>query len=233
MLSQLDRNAISKKIISSQNKVVGIDLTGSEQKASGWAILQHGTIETKRLKSDAEIIEQTIRQNPGVIAIDAPLTLPRGRLSVFDDDPGRQEFGITRMCERQLLKRGIRSYPPLIKSMQKLTLRGKMLSDHFKALGYAVIETFPGGCQDILGLTRKQKGLTELINGISLLGIKGEYLAKKISHDEADAITATVAGLFFLNSEYEAIGDPDEGVIILPYLSPTILDPSFLTPLQK
>lgn len=222
MLTQFDRLTIYDTITSTQKVVVGIDLTSSEKKPSGWARLHSGLVETKRLRSDQEIIEQTIQYNPHVISIDAPLTLPRGRLTVFDDDPGRQEFGITRLCERLLLKRGIRSYPPLIKSMQKLTLRGKMLSSHFKQLGYTIIETFPGGCQDILGLPRKQKGLEELITGISQLGLRGEYLKTKISHDEADAITAALAGVFFLGDQYESIGDPEEGIIVIPRLKNAI-----------
>ena len=212
------RLAINDTISASKHIVVGIDLTGSEKKASGWALYQNGRVLTARIKTDQEIIAQTIQQHPDVIAIDARLTLPFGRISVFDDDPGRQEFGITRLCERLLLKRGIRSYPPLIKSMQRLTLRGKLLAKEFNQLGYRVIETFPGGCQDILGLTRKQKGLDELIAGIALLGLKGAYLTTKISHDEADAITAALAGLFFLDGQYEAIGDLEEGQIILPKL---------------
>lgn len=208
-----------KLLKSSKSITVGIDLTGSEIKPSGWAVFQNGVVETKRIRSDEELIEQTVARNPQVICIDAPLTLPKGRNSVFDEDPGRQEFGITRMCERLLLKRGIRSYPPLIRSMQKLTLRGIVLSSKFRQLGFNVVETFPGGCQDILGLTRKQKGLPELIAGISRLGLQGNYLKIKISHDEADAITAALAGLFYLNGQYESIGDTDEGVIILPKLN--------------
>ncbi|KQM76352.1 hypothetical protein ASE74_20115 [Pedobacter sp. Leaf216] len=213
-----------------QQAVIGIDLTGSEKKPSGWAVLKNNIVETKRVKTDQEMIDLAIEQQPAVISIDAPLTLPHGRLTVFDDDPGRSEFGITRLCERLLLKRGIRSYPPLIKSMQQLTQRGKSLALQFRQLGYTVIETFPGGCQDILGLTRKQKGLPELIAGISALGIRGEYLKTNISHDEADALTAAIAGLFFIAGQYESIGDPEEGLIILPKLSSSVLENEDLRP---
>lgn len=223
MLSEIDAHAVYQTITSSNHEVIGIDLTSSEKKPSGWAVLQNGFVETKRIRTDEEIIDQTILRNPGIICIDAPLSLPAGRLTVFDDDPGRQEFGITRLCERLLLKRGIRSYPPLIKNMQNLTLRGMALASKFRQLGYTVIEVFPGGCQDILGLTRKQKGLAELITGISVLGLKGDYLNTKISHDEADAITAAIAGIFFLNGQYESIGDLDEGVIVVPKLSDSTL----------
>jgi len=229
MLSEIDAHAVYQTITSSTNVVVGIDLTGSEKKPSGWALLQNGFVETKRIRTDQEIIDQTILISPGIICIDAPLSLPVGRITVFDDDPGRQEFGITRLCERLLLKRGIRSYPPLIKSMQNLTFRGMMLASKFRQLGYTVIEVFPGGCQDILGLGRKQKGLAELITGISVLGLKGDYLNTKISHDEADAITAAIAGIFFLSGQYESIGDSDEGVIVVPKLSDSTLHKSSLS----
>lgn len=218
MSTNLNKLLLTRTQDVAEQVVIGIDLTGSERKASGWASLKNNTVYTKRIKTDQEIIAFTVERNPAIISIDAPLTLPKGRTSVFDDDPGRQQFGINRLCERLLLKRGIRSYPPLIKSMQQLTLRGKTLAFQFRQLGFEVIETFPGGCQDILGLTRKQKGLPALINGISFLGLKGDFLSKKISHDEVDAITAAIAGLFFIYGQYEAIGDPDEGTIILPKL---------------
>lgn len=218
-IGELKANEIINSCV---NTIVGIDLTGSELKPSGWAVFENGLMETKRLRTDKELIDYTIRKNPIVISIDAPLTLPLGRISVFDSDPGRKQFGITRLCERLLLKRGIRSYPPLIKSMQKLTLRGITLASQFKQLGYNVIETFPGGCQDILGLTRKQKGLPELLNGLGVLGVNGEFHEKKITHDEADAITAALAGIFYIHDQYESFGNPDEGLIILPKIKKSL-----------
>jgi len=83
----INRQKISEIINSSANVVVGIDLTGSEMKPCGWAVFKNGVVETERIRTDQEIMKQTIERNPGFIAIDAPLTLPRGRISVFDDDP--------------------------------------------------------------------------------------------------------------------------------------------------
>ncbi|WP_342648438.1 DUF429 domain-containing protein [Mucilaginibacter sp. CSA2-8R] len=194
--------------------VIGIDLTGSEKKASGWAVLQDGQVQTRRIKSNAELMACTVAAQPAVIALDSPLSLPKGRISVYDDDPGRYIYGISRLCERQMLKRGIRSYPTLIRSMQQLTLRGMLLAQEFRALGFDVIECFPGGTQDILGLPRKQKGLSDLVQGLVRLGIEGDYIYA--SHDEVDAITAALAGCFYLSGHYEALGDEDEGLLILP-----------------
>ena len=201
-------------------KIVGIDLTGSEKKASGWCFLFNGVAETKRISTDADLIHQTISVNPAVIAIDSPLSLPYGRLTVYDDDPGRQQFGITRLCERLLGKRGIRSYPTLIRSMQKLTLRGMLLAQEFRTLGFSVIECFPGGTQDILGLPRKQKSLPDLIQGLVNIGITGDVTKPGVSHDEIDALTAALAGCFYMAGQYEAIGDQAEGQIIVPLIKP-------------
>ncbi len=194
--------------------VVGIDLTGAEKKASGWAVLQDGRVQTQRIKTNAELIAHTIAAKPAVIALDSPLSLPKGRISVYDDDPGRYIYGISRLCERQMLKRGMRSYPTLIRSMQQLTLRGMLLAQEFRAQGFEVIECFPGGTQDILELPRKQKGLADLVQGLMDLGIQGDYLYA--SHDEIDALTAALAGCFYLAGQYEALGDEEEGLLILP-----------------
>lgn len=194
--------------------MVGIDLTGSEKKASGWAVLQKGMVRTQRIKSNADLMAATAAAKPAVIALDSPLSLPKGRISVYDDDPGRHIFGISRLCERQMLKRGIRSYPTLIRSMQQLTLRGMLLAQEFRLMGFEVIECFPGGTQDILGLPRKQKGLANLVEGLVDLGIQGNYI--NASHDEIDALTAALAGYFYLNGQYEALGNEEEGLLILP-----------------
>lgn len=113
-------------------------------------------------------------------------------------------------------KRGIRSYPPLIKSMQQLTLRGIKLAQIFRSLGYVVIESFPGAAQDILGMPRKQKDLPQLINGLQQFGLRGNFIFGMTSHDEIDAITAALVGHFFTDNKYEAIGTSEEGYLILP-----------------
>lgn len=195
---------------------VGLDLTSSEKKHSGWAVLNNNIASTRRIRTDLELIDITIAQNPAVIVIDAPLSLPAGRLSVFDTDPGRQQFGITRECERSLLKVGIRSYPCLLPSMQRLTERGIRLATEFRMRGFEVIEGYPGGAQDILRIPRKQKGMSELAKGLERFGITGSFIEKPISHDELDAITAAIVGYFYMSGSYEAFGNELEGFLIVP-----------------
>jgi uncharacterized protein YprB with RNaseH-like and TPR domain/predicted nuclease with RNAse H fold/dephospho-CoA kinase len=196
--------------------IVGIDLTGSEKKPSGWCHLVYDKAITKQILSDDELVEETIKTNPDVISIDSPLSLPKGRTSAFDDDPVRNEFGIMRVCERILKRRGVSVYPALIPSMQRLTLRGIQLADRFRKLGYTVIESYPGAAQDILGIPRKRASLEYLIKGLSSFGIKGDYETIEVSHDELDAITSAMLGYFFWCGMFEALGTDEENYLIIP-----------------
>lgn len=197
-------------------RCVGIDLTGSEARPSGWCLLEGDSATTKRLKSDSEIVEETLASRPTLVSIDSPLSIPFGRLSLGDDDPGRAEFGITRECERILAKRGVKSYPCLIESMQSLTARGIRLAQRFRGLGVPVIESFPGAAQDILGIPRKKTDQTLLASGLRECGVKGQFWNTKVSHDELDAITSAIVGVFLWSGRYEALGNFDEDYLIVP-----------------
>jgi len=198
-------------------KVVGIDLTGSEKRPSGWCLLDGREASTAQVATDDELIALTHRANPHVVSIDSPLSLPEGRICVEDTDPGRQEFGIMRYCERVLKRRGVNVYPALLPSMQRLTARGIRLADRFRKLGIPVIESYPGAAQDIMRIPRKQNGLEYLEQGLAAFGISGQYVKGGVSHDELDAITSAAVGVFFWAGMMERLGpDPlgDEGLII-------------------
>ena len=199
-------------------RVVGIDLTGSEKRASGWCLLDNEKAETRCLSTDDEIINETIKCKPKLVSIDSPLTIPFGRKSVHDDDPGRDTYGIMRQCERMLKKRGVNVYPSLIPSMQKLTARGIRFASHFRSLGIPVIESYPGAAQDIMGIPRKRASLEYLSRGLELFGVKGNFINTPVNHDELDAITSAVVGLFFWGGKYEALGTEEEDYLIIPDL---------------
>lgn len=198
------------------HRIVGIDLTGSESRSSGWCLLEDGSATTRRIDSDAELVQATIAANPDLISIDSPLSLPKGRITVDDDDPGRQAFGIMRECERILKNRGVNVYPSLIRSMQALTARGIRLAKHFRALGVPVIESYPGAAQDIMNIPRKRADLTLLKAGLAEFGISGDFENQVVSHDELDAITSAVVGLFFMSGNFEALGNEEEEYLIIP-----------------
>lgn len=196
---------------------IGIDLTGSEKRSSGFCILREKEAYLAPLNSDDEIISETIKANPNVISIDSPLGLPKGRCCAEDSCDCRK-FGILRECERILKGRGINVYPCLIPSMQKLTLRGIKLSKIFREKGFKVIESYPGAAQDILCIPRKRVDLEELEEELKNLGINLESKNEKISHDELDAFTSALVGYFYLADEYEALGNKEEEHLIIPRL---------------
>jgi uncharacterized protein YprB with RNaseH-like and TPR domain/predicted nuclease with RNAse H fold/dephospho-CoA kinase len=199
-------------------KVVGIDLTGSEARPSGWCLLESTLATTQQICSDIDIIKATLEANPDVVSIDSPLSLPKGRLTVYDDDPGRKLYGIMRECERTLKKRGINVYPSLIRSMQELTARGMRLAHHFRKIGLPVIESYPGAAQDIMSIPRKGAGIEFLRQGLVEFGIRGDFLDHAVSHDELDAITSAIVGFFFWSGKFEALGNEEEEYLIIPDL---------------
>jgi len=199
-------------------KIVGIDLTGSEARPSGWCLLKGAEATTDMISTDADMLSRIAAERPDVVSIDSPLSIPYGRTRVSDDDPGRDEFGIMRRCERELKRRGINVYPCLLPSMQGLTRRGMRLAEQLRAMGIPVIESYPGAAQDIMGIPRKGAGEQFLKQGLADFGIKGQFLKEDVCHDELDAITSALVGSFFLAGKYEALSGPTEGALIIPDL---------------
>lgn len=206
----------NNNIMSGLLSVVGIDLTGSESKPSGWAVLSGDHAITKPICSDDELIEESLKYNPKVVSIDSPLSYPEGR-HCTDPKCECKKYGITRYCERLLSSFGIGVYPCLIPSMVNLTNRGIRLAKEFRDRGIEVIESYPGVAQDILNIRRKQNGIEHLKNSYKNFGIRGEYLtAEKISHDELDAIASALVGLFYIDNQYIGLGNDKENYLIVP-----------------
>jgi uncharacterized protein YprB with RNaseH-like and TPR domain/predicted nuclease with RNAse H fold len=189
-------------------RIVGIDLTGSERRATGWALMEGSSVTTKSLITDDELIRETLAANADLVSIDSPLSLPEGCGS-----PG---VPIYRKCELALKRMGISVFWCLLPSMEMLTRRGIRLADELRKVGCKVIESYPGAAQDILGMPRKKASLEELKWGLSRAGITGGFLTADITHDEVDAITSALVGLFYLADEYIALGTQAEDYLIVP-----------------
>ena len=196
--------------------IVGIDLTGSEARKSGWAAVTGRELTTSLVGSDEDLAGRTLAAKPFLVSIDSPLSLPAGRLSEFDDDPGREKYGIVRQAERQLRKRGINVYPALLPSMQRLTRRGVELATRLRRQGVPVIESYPGAAQDILGIPRKKTSLKHLAEGLRRFGFESLSSEWSVSHDELDAATSALVGQFMLAGYWEALGSADEDYLIVP-----------------
>lgn len=159
--------------------------------------------------SDEDILRSAITRQPDVVAVDAPLSLPRGRRDINDRSGPH-----LRVCDRQLLEMRIRFFPITIGPMRSLTKRGMGLKSLLESRGFRVIEVYPGGAQDILGVPRKSKGTALLRRGLKRLGVKG--LSQGASDHELDAAFAAIVGLDYLRSEAVALGDPQEGLLYMP-----------------
>ena len=165
---------------------------GSERRATGWALLDGAVATTKAIRSDEELLRETLAANPDIVSIDSPLSMPEG---VTDpDNTGTRP--IYRRCELALKRMGISVFWCLLPTMKSLTMRGMRLASELRKCGLEVIESYPGAAQDILGIPRKGSSLEELKQGMGRIGITGEYLTGTVCHDEVDAITSALVGLF-------------------------------------
>jgi hypothetical protein len=192
--------------------IVGVDLAGSEKRNTGFCVMDFNlNCKTKVLHTDDEIIGEILKLKPKIVSIDAPLSIPKGRKNLEDrNGPHLRE------CDKCLLEMKIKFFPITLGPMRKLTKRGMKLKEVFEKHKIEVIECYPGAAQDLLKIPRKQKGIEKLRNALIKLGVKGDIKKKDITHDELDAITSALVGKFYLEKNYIAVGDPREGVIILP-----------------
>jgi hypothetical protein len=172
--------------------IVGIDLGGVETRPSGYCTLLGVKAETSLVYK--EILTKIRQDSPKVVTVDAPLSLPPGRKSLEERNGNH-----LRECDRELLKRHIKFFPITLGPMRKLTERGMRLKKIIEQENFIVLETYPGGAQDVLGIPRKQRGLEKLKAGLENLGVKG--LSSGMSDHELDAVTCAYVGKLFLEEE--------------------------------
>jgi predicted nuclease with RNAse H fold len=163
---------------------------------------------TKSIRTDGELIKETLAAKPDLVSIDSPLSLPDGY--------GAPGVPIYRKCELALKRMGISVFWCLLPSMQMLTRRGIKLAKKLREAGCDVIESYPGAAQDILGIPRKKASLEELKRGLLRSGITGHFVTADVTHDEIDAITSALVGLFYLADDYIALGTAAEDYLIVP-----------------
>ena len=187
--------------------IIGLDLAGVETRPTGFCFFNEMEAETCLAYTDDEVIQKTLCANPKVVAIDAPLCLPPGRKSIEE----RTNVHL-RESDRELLKMGIKLFPITLGPMRKLTGRGICLKNIFETQNLTVIEAYPGGAQDVLGIPRKQKGLEKLRAGLEKLGITG--INDRMSDHELDAVTCAYVGKLFFEGNAVAYGEPNQAIIL-------------------
>lgn len=203
---------------------LGIDPSGSERRRSGLAVLDDDLrVYTWTAMTNEEIFQAAREARPDVVAIDSPLSLPKGRCCANPLCPCAVH-GIVRAADRAVAKLGYHPFWTLLPSMVNLTLRSIRFKERMEAEGLKVIEVYPGAAQDRLGMPRKKAGVDLLEEGLRGLGIRfRDPVRKRVhdepirrTHDELDAVTAAYVGICYLQGRYEAAGPPDEIQIILP-----------------
>lgn len=205
---------------------VGLDLAGSPTRTTGFCLLEgpHRT-RTLALQGDEEVLARTLEARAGVVSIDAPLSLPRGRASL--DIPGPPHF---RACDLELRRLGIPFFPLTLGPMRLLTARGIRLKRALERQGITVLESYPGGVQDMVGLPRKGGGARRLQRALLREGFRGDVERIDITHDELDAVACAWVGRLYLQGRAWLIGDREEGTIALPPLS--LASPGFLAQMR-
>jgi len=184
--------------------IVGLDLAGVASRPTGLCVLRGWMAETCLVYTNDEIVRKTEESKPKVVAIDAPLSLPSGRKSIEQ----RTKVHL-RECDKELLKRGIKFFPVTLGPMRKLTSRGITLRRILESKHFKVVEVYPGGAQDVLGIPRKQQGLRE---GLEKQGIKG--LNDQMNDHELDAVTCALVGKLFLEGKTITYGTPKQAIIM-------------------
>jgi len=177
---------------------VGIDLAGHQKNPTGWACLQGKSVETRELFSDEEILHETFKAKPNVVAIDAPLTLPRK--------------GMTRKTDRNMHRCGYHVLPPLYPAMKALTYRGIGLAQKIRDGRIEVIEVHPASTRRALSMPIRD--WEELQRIFVEMGV--QVSEKPLTAHQIDAVTAALTAYLHIKGDEEKIGDDIEGYIIVP-----------------
>ena len=205
--------------------VFGIDLTSTPSKPSACLALdaERQPVYLGFLATDDDIIAIQNFYSPQVIAIDAPLTLPRGLCCLEKSCPCQPKSREkNRKCDRELRRNGIPCYPTTKESfIKELIYRGIELKGKLSHEGFNVIEVYPYATKvrlfgnAIPGKTTRE-GRDFLKQRLAaLLPSLSPYL-EAFNHDLCDAAMAAYTAFLCRQGRAEALGSGEEGLIFIP-----------------
>lgn len=184
-----------------KNKVIiGIDLAGKPKNPTGWALWKSKKVETSLIHTNEEILEGITHSDPTIIAIDAPFSLPKK--------------GILRIADREMIRRGYRVFPPCLPAMKTLTLRAIKLNKLTTKKGYRTIEVHSTSTRKALNMPLKD--WRKIQTTLETIGLEGTLKLRTLKCHEIDAVTAALTAYLHMKNQTEAIGNGEEGYIIIP-----------------
>jgi len=180
--------------------IIGIDLAGKPKNPTGWALWKNKKVETSLVHTNKEILDGVTHSDPIIIAIDAPFNLPKK--------------GSLRIADREMIKRGYRVFPPCLPAMKTLTLRAMKLIKLMAKRGYKTMEVHPTSTRKALNMPLKDWRKIQTI--LETIGLEGDLKLRTLKCHEIDAVTAALTAYLYMKNQSEAIGDGEEGGIIIP-----------------
>jgi len=180
--------------------IIGIDLAGKEKNLTGIAVWEPPIVKTCLVYMDEEILRAVTHAKPIIVAIDAPLQLPKK--------------GILRKGDKELIKKGYRVFPPGLPAMKTLTLRAIRLNKLITEKGLKTVEVHPTSTRKALNMpTKDWKTIQEIFKS---MGLKGTLEERPLKPHEVDAITAALTAYLHMQGLTETVGNHGEGFIIIP-----------------
>lgn len=180
--------------------LIGIDLAGKPENPTGIALWKRKAVRTCVAHLDNEILVCIKDFEPTIVAIDAPLKLPKS--------------GILRKADREMIERGYRVFPPALPAMKVLTLRAIRLNELLKREGFKTLEVHPTSTRKALGMPPKDWRKIQVI--LKSIGLKGDIQLRTLTSHEIDAVTAALTAYLHIKNKTEEFGDEEEGTIIVP-----------------
>jgi len=186
-----------------KRQIVGIDLAAAPENPTGWALLKRKAVSARHVYRDDEILTYVKKHAPILVAIDAPLSLPKGKSM--------------RKADRDMHRMGYPVLPPLFPAMKKLTLRAATIAQHIQKLGFQVIEIHPASTRKALQMPAKDWAAIQAI--LVQVGLKGDLINRALTPHELDATTAALTAHLHLKGKTQLVGDTKEGYIVVPQRS--------------
>lgn len=203
-----------------------------EHRETGIAVIRQGRLDLlTSAGTDAEILGLILERGPDcTIAINAPLTRPRGRCCLDDECGCRHDPGTrSRELEREL---GRMRIPTLATALLKvLARRGARLAASLRAAGFEPLEVYPYATMRLLGLpyagkrtelgrARIHEALAPLVSGLHHPGA---------SEHQLDAVVCALTAQLWRAGHTRTVGAPDEGLMTIPDVTAIVLaEPSLL-----